>query len=406
VKKSEYRRFEVKVNAKWIVGIICIMLVMVQFARPIPKMQVKTMIDSTYKVSGATPNIHWPSEGEAALAVDGVGMIGTYGDDTPVPIASVTKVMTAYLTLKKHPLKNSEQGPQLTVTPEDVQLYNQDESLDQSLVPVQVGEVLTERQMLEALLLPSANNIATMLAKWNAGSLSKFVDEMNQTAKQLGMTHTHFEDASGFDPKSESTATDQIKIVEAAMQDATFRDIVKMPQANIPVAGTIYNVDYVLGKNGIVGVKTGSTDQAGGCFVFAADATVNGKPYRIVGAVLGQRGDQPLMHALNESAVLAKDAEDLLTEVTVVPKQKTVVQVNAPWKQSTEGVSAQTASFVGWPGMTIQTHFEPNSIDKQIKEGDTIGTLQLSAGNQHVSIPVHATSNITPPPFLWRLIHG
>lgn len=393
-------------KTKWIIPFVIVAVIVVQLIRPIPALQVHSTVNSTYTIPGQLPAIHWPETGEAALAVDGIGMIGQAGPNTPIPIASVTKVMTAYLTLQKHPLTSEQSGPALTVMPDDVDLYEKDKVLDESLVPVTAGETLTEREMLEALLLPSANNVAAMLAKWDAGSVQDFVSEMNETAKKLRMTHTHFADASGFNPESVSTAEDQIKMVETAMQIPVFRDIVRMPQATIPVAGTIYNVDYVLGKSGIIGVKTGSTDQAGGCFVFAANDTVNGKTYRIVGAVLGQQGDQPLMTALNDAVTLVQDARNVLSKVTVMTKEQPVVQLHAPWGPSAQGVTDQAATLVGWPGMEIRTQFHAANLGKQVQQGAPIGTLELSAGDQHVSVPVHAMTGIEPPSCFWRLIHG
>ena len=107
------------------------------------------------------------------------------------------------------------------------------------------GEKLTERQMLEALLLPSANNIATVLAKWDSGSVTAFVDKMNKTAQELGMKNTHYEDPAGINLSTQSTALDQLLIAEQAMKIDTFKDIVRMNQATLPVAGTVYNVNYV-----------------------------------------------------------------------------------------------------------------------------------------------------------------
>ncbi len=88
--------------------------------------------------------------------------------------------------------------------------------------PIEAGEQLTERQALQALLLPSANNIAAVLAQWDAGSASRFVARMNATARSLGMTHTRYTDPSGYDDATVSTAADQVRIVDRAMRLPVF----------------------------------------------------------------------------------------------------------------------------------------------------------------------------------------
>ena len=156
---------------------------------------------------------------------------------------------------------------------------------------IAAGEQLTERQALQALLLPSANNIAAVLARWDAGSADRFVARMNATARSLGMTHTRYTDPSGYDDATVSTAADQVRIVDRAMRLPVFASIVATPSATLPVAGTVHNTNTLLGHNGFVGVKTGSTAAAGGCFAFRAIRWIDGKRTTITGVVLGQPGD-------------------------------------------------------------------------------------------------------------------
>jgi serine-type D-Ala-D-Ala carboxypeptidase (penicillin-binding protein 5/6) len=161
---------------------------------------------------------------------------------------------------------------------------------------VLAGERLTERQALEALLLPSANNIAAALATHVTGGAAAFVRAMNAEAVALHMRHTTYTDPSGLDPATMSTAADQLRLARAAMRSPIFAAIVAMPTATIPVAGTIGNTDGLLGHDGFVGIKTGSTDAAGGCFMFEATQRHDGRTHTVIGVVLGQR-DGSLIHA-------------------------------------------------------------------------------------------------------------
>src|SRR5579885_2163958 len=198
--------------------------------------------------------------------------------------------MTAYLVLLDHPLRLGEEGPAIALTEADVADTERRRGREESVVPVAAGERLSELQALQALLLPSANNIAAVLARWDSGSEARFVQRMNATARSLGMTRTRYTDPSGYDDRTVSTAADQLLVVDQAMRVPAFASIVATPSATLPVAGTVRNTNVLLGRDGFVGVKTGSDRAAGGCFAFRAIRLVHGKRTSVTGVVLGQPG--------------------------------------------------------------------------------------------------------------------
>ena len=238
----------------------------------------------------ALPSTVWPAYGQAAFVESGRPRVQAGPNQHPAAIASVAKVMTAYLVLRDHPLRPGQDGPTITLTDADVADTDRRRGQQESVVSVAAGEQLTERQALQALLLPSANNIAAVLARWDAGSTDRFVARMNATARSLGMTHTRYTDPSGYDDATVSTAADQVRIVDRAMRLPVFASIVATPSATLPVAGTVHNTNTLLGHNGFVGVKTGSTAAAGGCVAFRAISWIDGKRTTITGVVLGQPG--------------------------------------------------------------------------------------------------------------------
>jgi D-alanyl-D-alanine carboxypeptidase (penicillin-binding protein 5/6) len=217
-----------------------------------------------------------------------------------VPIASVAKVMTAYIILRDHPLGAGEPGPPIVVQPGEAAVYPAQARNGDSLVPVTAGEQLTERQALEALLLPSADNMAWILARWDAGSQAAFTAQMNATARRLGMTATHYTDPSGLSASTTSTAADQVRLGMAAMSEPTLAQIVALRSAVIPVAGVVRNYNTLLGQDGITGLKTGSDTAAGGCILLAAWQQARGHHTLIVAATFGQPGTMATMlpHAL------------------------------------------------------------------------------------------------------------
>jgi serine-type D-Ala-D-Ala carboxypeptidase (penicillin-binding protein 5/6) len=226
----------------------------------------------------------WPRRGQAAVVL-GSNRPAASPHERPVPIASLAKVMTAYLTLKHYPLSGAQEGFAMTISAE-AQAETEDSAHDESVVAVQAGEQLTERQLLEALLIPSGNNIARMLAAEVAGSETSFVAEMNEEAGALGMDHTKYTDPSGFDPDTVSTAADQLRVFQQAMRFPVFRQIVSMANVTLPVAGTLTNFNPLI-ADGYAG-KTGSDSAAKGCLAFFTPVTVSGRSLTAVGVVLGQ----------------------------------------------------------------------------------------------------------------------
>jgi serine-type D-Ala-D-Ala carboxypeptidase (penicillin-binding protein 5/6) len=238
----------------------------------------------------ALPRTVWPPHGQAAFVRTGQPQVQAGPNQQPAPIASLAKVMTAYLVLRDHPLRPGQDGPTITLTDADVADTDRRVRQQESVVSIAAGERLTELQALQALLLPSANNIAAVLARWDSGSADRFVARMNSTVRSFGMTHTRYTDPSGYDDATVSTAADQVRLVDRAMHLPVFASIVATPSATLPVAGTVRNTDTLLGHNGFVGVKTGSTAAAGGCFAFRAVRWIDGNRTTITGVVLGQPG--------------------------------------------------------------------------------------------------------------------
>jgi serine-type D-Ala-D-Ala carboxypeptidase (penicillin-binding protein 5/6) len=246
----------------------------------------------------ALPSTVWPAYGQAAFVQSGQSQIQASPNQHPAAIASVAKVMTAYLVLRDHPLRLGQDGPTIRLTDADVGDTDRRRRQQESVVSIAAGEQLTELQALQALLLPSANNIAAVLARWDAGSVDRFVARMNGTARSLGMTRTRYTDPSGYDDATVSTPVDQVRLVDRAMRLPVFASIVSTPSATLPIAGTVHNTNTLLGHNGFVGVKTGSTEAAGSCFAFRAIRWIDGKQTAITGVVLGQPGHNQIAAGL------------------------------------------------------------------------------------------------------------
>jgi D-alanyl-D-alanine carboxypeptidase (penicillin-binding protein 5/6) len=321
--------------------------------------RLRPLLARTVVVPGTPPALGWPAQGEGAVAVQGIGLVGASPHQRILPIASLTKMMTAYVVLHDHPLAPGQSGPSLVMAAHDVAAYVAETQADNSNVPVRLGERLSELQLLEALLLPSADNIADRLGVWDAGSDPAFVARMNATARALGLLHTHYADASGLDPRSRSTAADQARLASDLMALPVVRAIVVHPSLPFPVAGTVPNYNPALGTDGIVGVKSGFTPQAQGCLAVSAYRIVGGRHVLVVAVSL----DQP--DALYGAA---RAAERLLGGATAAPLAPPpsptgtpVATAAASWAGTTATARAAPGAVptVGWPGLRLVRTLAP-----------------------------------------------
>ena len=379
----------------------------VQLLRPVPSMALTAAVTTVHVLPGTVPRPDWPGQGEAAVGLPGTGLLGTHGGSQPVPIASLAKIMTAYVVLGDHPLAAGGSGPAITVTAADVAAYASDQRQGQSVVRVAPGEKLTERQALEAMLIPSGNNIASMLAGWDAGTEGAFAAKMNARAGSLGLRGTRYADASGADPATVSTASDQFRLTLHALQIPAFRQIVAMPQVTLPVAGVAYNVNSSLGHDGIVGVKTGSGSPAGGCLSFAAIRTVAGSQVTIVGVVLGVQATsaQP-----SELGGVISAAENLLTSVggdlehaEVVRPGAVLGSVSSAWTAGPAAVAATGVSVTAWPGTPVTVTVTPRPLAHAISQGQPVAQATVTVGSDTSHITLDASQAAPAPSVRWLL---
>ena len=417
------------------------------------------MIPASITVSGAVPSLPWPAKGQGAVSVPALDYRAQSGPESSVPIASLTKMTNALVILRDHPLPAGASGPMITITAADVAEYDSELHLDQSTVAIRAGEVLTERQMLEALLTQSANDIAYSLAVWDAGSVPAFVAKMNALAVSLGTTDTHYVDASGYDPGSVSTASDCLRIAAAGMDDPTFAEVVGMESVTLPLVGTRPNIVTEIGSNNVVGVKSGYTSQAGGCMVLAANRTIDGRTVLVLVAVLSQPTPPPTPPPTTTTTVAVPKAttttapgtsapptttppptttttttplndlnvvdpfrytrpvvEALLsaTEAAVVRADMTTVGqpvgvVTANWGGSTHRVALVAADqswLIGWPGQQVGASTTLTTVPPGAVKGTGVGSAHYRLGTQIETVPLKVAATVPEPSWWWRLLHG
>lgn len=379
----------------------------VQLLRPVPVMTLTSSRTPLRALPGTLPHPAFPGQGQAAVGTPGVGVLATHGGSQPIPIASVAKIMTAYVVLHDHPLRVGGPVPAIPVTAADVAAYAREKRQGESVVKVAAGERLTERQALEAMLIPSGNNIAALLADWDAGSQPAFVRKMNAQARALGMRDTRYADASGVSSATVSTASDQFRLTVGALGLPDFRQIVAMPQVRLPTAGLTYNVNYALGHDGIVGVKTGSSPQAGGCLVFSAIKSLAGTRATIVGVVLGVRATaaQPSMLAgvISSSEKLLRSVSGNLERVQVIKPGTVLGHVDSAWTAGPAAAAASGVTVTGWPGTWVTVTVRPRRLGHSLSKGQPVAVATVTVGEQVQRITLRASQAVRPPSARWLL---
>jgi D-alanyl-D-alanine carboxypeptidase (penicillin-binding protein 5/6) len=332
---------------------------------------------------GTVTQLAWPTVGSAALVIPGEGVAQSWHNEV-VPIASLTKLMTAYVVLKQLPLRVGQTGPCLTVSESDVADYEALSAQDESSVYVVEGESLCESDLLNGLLVHSASNYAVLLANMVSRTTTAFVARMNATAQSMGLTGTHYADVSGFDPDSVSTALDQAKLAISLMKSPLVRSIVDLPDVTLPVAGTVDSFTPYVGVDNVVGVKSGRTAAAGGCDVMAMTYRQGLKTKTLYAVVLGQQGGDLLGPAGDAALALAQSAlKSQLPHSYRFLTSRSWGSVGWGSRRTTFGVRVTTQ--VLWPNTQsrLRVHLRLRSFTSTVHRGEIVGWLTVYGSRTH-----------------------
>jgi D-alanyl-D-alanine carboxypeptidase (penicillin-binding protein 5/6) len=384
-----------------VLGFVVAAVAMVAMQLPLQHQLATSRVTLKSSLAGAnSPSLAWPTIGGAALDIPALGVVQSWNDKV-VPIASLTKMMTAWVVLQQQPLAIGASGPCLVVTPEEVTAYQLEKVAGESSALVVAGEQICEFDLLSGLLVHSAGNYAELLATLVSGSLGSFIAQMNDSAALLGLSNTHYDDVSGFSPLSVSTALDQAKLAVFLMKSPLIQAIVIQPTVTLPVAGVVNSFTPLVGVDNVVGVKSGRTNAAGGCDVLALTFAQGGFTRIIYAVVLGQRGGDLLTPAGQAALTLAESA--LANRIQVVyAKGDMVGHVGWGAKQVSFGFSHR--SVITWwaprskPPVTVVMR----PISGRIRQGEVVGRLRVRGSSR--SIALVARRPLSPPTIWQRLL--
>lgn len=343
-----------------------------------------------------------PPYGASAIAAVGYdGLLAQAGSTEALPLASIAKVVTALTVLDAHPLSDDDPGPSVTMTAADVASYEDYVARNGSVAPVTAGEVYTERELLEIMLIDSANNYATTLAHWAFGSTEAYLAAARDWLARNGLEGITIVDTSGLDPGSTGTVADVIRLGELALENPLVAEIVGTKSLEIHDIGTVKNTNALIGQEGIDGIKTGTLDTFGANLLFSATLEVGSHTVELVGVVLGGP-DHPTINAA--IADLVRQARAGFREVPLIQDGDPVAEYETPWDETASAVAGESASIVVWGDTAVSSTATVAPIRLAAK-GDEVGTVVFTAGRQTVTVPLVLSRDVEDPGPWWRLGH-
>jgi D-alanyl-D-alanine carboxypeptidase (penicillin-binding protein 5/6) len=273
--------------------------------------------------------------------------------------------------------------------------------MDGSVSGVTAGVGFSQYQALQALLLPSSNNMSETLTNWAFGSQEGYIAYANSFLRDLGLQNTTVADASGFSPETMSTPSDLVAIGLLALDNPVIAQIVQQPTADIPGAGTIYNTNRLLGQSGINGIKTGNTNEAGGCFLVSSTQQYeNGKTVTAVAAIMAA---PTLTDAMNQTKPLLAQVKAGFGDTVVATAGQQFGHIDTAWGgQSAAIVAKNDATAFGWlyatPKVTIKL------TGSNFASNQNVGTATIAFGDETVDVALVQSGDLQPPSDTWRLL--
>lgn len=343
-------------------------------------------------------SVTWPTTGSAAVGIQGMEpMASTTSADE---IASISKVVTVMMVLDEMPLKVGEQGPSFAFTAADSRDYWSYRRTDQSSLDVPVGGSLTEYQMLQGILLGSANNYTDRLANEIWGSQRAFAEASARWLSDRGIEGVTLASPSGFSEANVAPPAALIQIAELAMAHPVFAEIVATRSADIPGAGVVTNTNKMLDDPGVVGVKTGTLNHWN--LLTAKDVAFGDTTVRLYTAVLGQADNAERLAVTRQ--LLAEMETTLAEQPTSVPSRTVVGHVSTEWGDHVEVVTDADARVLLWNGSqaAATTSF---SLGDKVEAGAEVGTMTVEGPLGSATASVSLADDISQPSAWWRLTH-
>lgn len=345
--------------------------------------------------------VSWPENGSAAVGVDGLETVAA-SDDEAVPMASITKLVTALMVLDETPLEVGEQGPEREITWADRYRYWEYLARGESALDVPVDGTLTTYQLLQGMLMGSAGNYAELLTADTWPTDAEFSAAATEWLDANGLNDIVVVDPSGISQENVATPAALIDLGEAALDNPVLAEIVATESVELPGAGEVENTNELL-DDGAVGLKTG-TLYGDYNLLAARDIDATDAVVTVYAVVLGQIGNDARFD----------EAERLLDEVVAeaetpvtLPAGTVAGSVTTLWGDSADIVTTEDVSVLAWNGASAASTpaLDLGEAAADREDGDPAGTVSFEGPVNAQTAPLALTATITDPDGWWRLTH-
>jgi D-alanyl-D-alanine carboxypeptidase (penicillin-binding protein 5/6) len=408
-KRRRWRRRLIAIGSIVVVLAIVGTYVSLTLTAPVGAAEAAFHRPDVERPSAAT--IALPQVGESAVSISGAddylgpaasGVFASSGGTSALPMASISKLITAMVVLNARPLGASGTGRTITWSKADSALYDKYYVLNATIAAMKNGSSMSEHDALETMLVVSACNYAEAMADWAFGSNAGFISATKKWLKAHGLTGTTMVEPTGLDDRNTSTPSDLIAIGKLAIADPSIAAMVAKTTLDVPSLAGMASTNDLLGTDGVNGIKTGTLDSDGSDLLFSAVVPVStSTTLNVIGVVLsGQtRGSVDAdIRTLIASLKAGFHEEQLGTEGQVVGSYST------PWGAKASMVLGKSASAFTWSNTAITSTMTTTTL-KNGANGEQVGSVTWVAGKTTVTVPVVLQGSIRGPSAWWRLTH-
>mgnify|MGYP003584776370 CR=1 FL=1 len=384
---------------KWLLFVALIGLVgfgLYRLALPLGETEIEIAIANT-RTAARSSSLNWPQGSQSAVGDTQVGVLDEKPGAVAKPTASSAKLITALVVLNSKPLEPGQAGPSITMTQHDVDRYNRYYANDGSTAIIAAGQQLSQYQLIQGTLVVSSNNYADSLAEWAFGSIDDYRIAAQRYLKSIGAKNTTIGgDASGYEPDTVSTPHDLVLIGIEAYKQPILREIMAQKSVELPLNPVRNNTNWLLGMDGVIGGKTGNSDQAGGVFVGIGETAVGSENRVVVAAVQGEKTPQ---QAIELAGKLLSEAYAQYGQSTLYSKGQVVARYYTPWGETYSALAQDDIRTTSWGGKSLGADTRADQLRVGMRAGDRVG--RIKSGSQ--TYPLVVDRDVDSPDLWWRI---
>jgi D-alanyl-D-alanine carboxypeptidase (penicillin-binding protein 5/6) len=352
-----------------------------------------------------------PGYGESAISISGAddylgptatGVFASSGGNGALPMASISKLITAMVVLSAKPLGASGTGRTITWDKTDAALYDKYYLLNATIAAMKNGSSMSEHDALETMLVVSACNYAEAMADWAFGSNAGFVSATRKWLKANGLTGTTMVEPTGLDDRNTSTPSDLIALGKLAMANPAVAAMVGKTSLDVPALAGLPSTNDLLGTDGVNGIKTGTLDTEGSDLLYSAVVPIRtGLSLTVIGVVLAG----PTRASVDDDVKKTiSSIQDGFHDTQLGSQGQVVGSYSTPWGAKASMVLAKDADAFTWSDTPITSTMKTTTPGNG-KSGEEVGNVTWVAGKTTETVPVVLKGNIRGPSAWWRLTH-